>query len=251
MQRSLRRVFGPSRATNPADAMNKSFDRLAPFGGSLAASRYEAFERARSGLSALCPEDTVRRTGTQPLPGGVTVHFLGSVYEVDFRRGAVHHVSGPELADNLTASTLILHYLLTADGSPLTGVRASYREFPGAHVYYGPFRARTVLPLVRAFGTRPGDLALAAAALGGRPVSLGDCGAVLDVFPRLPVTFAVWSGDDEVPASAGVLFDSTAAGYLPLEDLVIAASLASISLCRVAPGVAPSAAGGGGSHARP
>lgn len=74
---------------------------------------------------------------------------------------------------------------------------------------------------------------------------MGDAGAVIDVLPRLPVTFAVWAGDDEVPASASVLFDSTASGYLPLEDLVVAASLAAVALCRAAPPATRPAVTGG------
>jgi hypothetical protein len=250
MQRSLRRALGPCRATNPADAMTGPSDRLAPFGGSLAASRQEAFERARTDLAKLRPDEAARRTGASPRPDGVTVTFLGGAYAVDFAKGAVHHLSGVAPQDKLTVDTLILHYLLSATGAPLTGERASYREFPGAHVYYDPFRARTVLPIVKTFGSRPGDLVAAASAFGGRPVALGDGAVVIDVFPRLPVTFAVWAGDDEVPASASVLFDSSAPDYLPLEDLVIAASFTSMALCRAASKGGATGAGGGGESAR-
>ncbi len=247
MQRSLRRVFGPCRDEFPADAMTDPSARLALFGGSLAASRLDVFERARTALLALSPDETASRTGACVRPGGVTVDFLGGTYDVDFARGVVRHLlSGPGAADDLTVNTLILHYLLLADGSPLSGCNASYREFPGAQIYYGPFLARTVTPLVGAFGARSHVLLQAGERLGGRPVPLGDAAVVLDVFPRLPMTFVVWSGDDEVPASGSVLFDGSAAGYLPLEDLVIAASLAVAALRRAAPEAPPTAPTGGG-----
>jgi hypothetical protein len=249
MQRSLRRVCGPCRAELPAKTMStigKPSEWLASFGGGLKASLQEAFKCASARVSLLSPEEAVARTGAGTYPGGVSICFLGRTYGVDFRQGAVLDLSGQEATVDLTVSTLLLHYLLHSDGSPLTGIRASYREFPGAQIYYGPFVGRTVSPLARTFGTRPQDLVLAGGELGGRPVELGDGAVVLDVLPRLPMTFAVWAGDDEVPASGSVLFDSSAASYLPLEDLVIAASLAVMALRRAAPPESSQIGKGGG-----
>jgi hypothetical protein len=221
-----------------------------------------ALQRASLGAAALVPAELALRAGTRCGPGGVEVRFLARDYLVDLARGAVRAVrengrgagcwpgrrsSGEpgakpgrkpggkpgdwpdkeaEHEPDILTRTLLLHYLATADGSPIEGVLASFRELPGGQVYYAPFQARVTGPLVARFGAAPADLVRAGIALGGRPCALGEGGVELDVLPRLPVSFGVWSGDEEVSASGVVLFDRSAPHYLSLEDLVVASGQA-------------------------
>ena len=53
---------------------------------------------------------------------------------------------------------------------------------------------------------------------------MGDAAIVMDVFPRLPLTYVIWEGDEEMPANGTILFDQTAQYYLPTEDLVVVAA---------------------------
>ena len=44
------------------------------------------------------------------------------------------------------------------------------------------------------------------------------------MLPLVPVTCVVWAGDEEIPPSATILFDDSITSYLPVEDIVLAAS---------------------------
>lgn len=144
------------------------------------------------------------------------VPFLNRSYRVFHPGGKVAGPGGEEAP--LYLSILILHYLVTADGSPLSGRWISYRHLPGGDIYMEPFRRRAVLPFLKAFGSDPDAFVRAASALGGLRLGGGGTGMVIPVFPRVPLNFTLWPGDDELPPSAAILFDAQAASYLPTED---------------------------------
>lgn len=135
----------------------------------------------------------------------------------------VHHPSGKVMtAKGETASVyltiIILHYLITADGTPLAGQWIAYRHLPGGDIYSDPFQKRAVTPFLKAFGDRPEEFKKAAEALGGNPLVLSGISMVVPVLPRVPICFTIWPGDEEMPASANILFDRSAHSYLPTED---------------------------------
>lgn len=172
------------------------------------------------------------------------IEFLGRAYRVSHPDGAVTPGqavppgAAPAMAADalLTASILILHYLIKAAGLPAGSAPApagewiAFRELPGGGIYVGPFTNRTIRPMVAAFERQPGRLVEAALRLGGRKESFGHASASVPVFGRVPVCFVVWEGDEEIPASGQVLFDRSASEYLDTEDLVVAASEALFAL---------------------
>jgi len=214
------------------------------------ASNYTyAYEQAREDLAARTdPEEMARFAGCRfdPESSSFEVPFLGRLYRVTYPDGEVEPgqvlpgASGAPPAPTgrglLTASILILHYLTKARGLPVRGNWIAFRELPGGDIYVGPFTARTIRPLVGAFGFEPDRLVRAALALGGRREDFGHASASVDVFPRVPICFVVWEGDDEVPASGQILFDRSAGGYLDTEDLVVAAAEAFFAVRSAASG---------------
>lgn len=124
---------------------------------------------------------------------------------------------------------LWLHYL-TSCGGKRTGELTAYRDIHGARFYESLFYARAVRPVVKRFGGDTDGLLRAGLKLGGVKADFGDCAVTVPCFPYVPVTYIVWRGDDEMPAEAGVLFDKSAAGWFPAEDLVVLASLSAYEL---------------------
>ncbi len=116
---------------------------------------------------------------------------------------------------------LILHYLLGAGNAQLANKLVTYREFEGGALYYSAFKSRTIDRLVREFGASPELLRKAGAHIRAENVSMGSVGLKVDFFPKLPVTVAIWAGDEEVPASANMLFDSSGGKIMPTEDLSV------------------------------
>ncbi|NMD42914.1 MAG: DUF3786 domain-containing protein [Firmicutes bacterium] len=187
-----------------------------PEGGylNLAVARDEAVNR----LAALDPEKLSRDAAItfQREESFFVVPFLNRLYRVSYPEGRIVDDEGTEASTY--HSIIILHYLVTADGTPLSGEWVAYRHLPGGEIYTEPFRRRAVLPFLQAYGAEPEIFARHAAALGGIRSEGGGISMIIPAFPRVPVNFTLWPGDDELPSSAAILFDSQAASYLPTED---------------------------------
>ncbi|NLY38566.1 MAG: DUF3786 domain-containing protein [Firmicutes bacterium] len=177
-----------------------------------------AYKRAAERLSTLEPTLVAERAGIQFNRANATfsLPFLNREYQISFPRGEVLHPDGS--AVSLYRAIIVLHYLITADGTPLQGHWVSYRHLPGGDIYIEPFRRRALTPFLNAFAHQPDRFQEAAAALGGRRAALGGENAVISVMPRVPLCFVLWPGDDEIPAAANILFDAQAPSYLPTED---------------------------------
>jgi len=121
----------------------------------------------------------------------------------------------------ITEEIMILHYLATADGTPLANRWISFKELPGGNIYTEPFTNRAIKPLVKFFGPEPTNLIQAAAQFQGTPLQLGDVGIMVSVLPMVPVALVLWEGDEEFPATGNILFDASAEHYLPTEDFAV------------------------------
>jgi hypothetical protein len=126
----------------------------------------------------------------------------------------------------LVARIIILHYINSASGIPFAGEKIAYGDIP-ACMHYGPvFDKRVLKPLVRAFGYDKYAFKEAGKLTGAREEEFGDASFTLFAFPKVPITFILWEGDEEFPPRAKALFDPSVTGYLPLEDIVVIAKLA-------------------------
>ena len=55
--------------------------------------------------------------------------------------------------------------------------------------------------------------------MGGRPADFGDAAVTFPAFPRVPLTYVLWRGDEEFSPEGSILFDSTVADYLSNDDI--------------------------------
>jgi len=117
-----------------------------------------------------------------------------------------------------TLKVILLHYLLGADGR-IDGEWMSFREFESGNLYYSVFHGRALVQLISAFGSDPSRLIATSVKLGGTRVERGDASFDFLFFPHLKMNITIWKGDDEVPASANILFDAAAGRILGAEDL--------------------------------
>jgi len=116
---------------------------------------------------------------------------------------------------------LILHYLLSAKGTPISSKLISFKGLPGGVNYFRTFSKRTIEPLVKQFGERPHLLIDAARELGGHRVAYGDVAVVVDAFSRVPVTIILWQGDEEFAPRGNILFDAAISDYLSTYDTTV------------------------------
>lgn len=118
-------------------------------------------------------------------------------------------------------TVLVLHYLINAKSKTLRNKLISYRELPDGMVFYNAFRSIAIEPIAREFGDDLDKFEEKAKVgiLNGQKVKLGEIAFEFKIFPRVPVTYILWGGDEEIAASANILFDESASEHLHTEDL--------------------------------
>jgi hypothetical protein len=158
-----------------------------------------------------------RQSGANP---GIDLKYLGRKYQLNLSDFSIT-VEGSDEKVELRDKILILHYLIQAKGTALSGEQITYQELKEGSNYFPTFYKRAVKPLIDYFGPAPQKLLSAAAPLGGTPGVLGDISVTIPAFPRVPITLVLWKGDEEFPPNGNILFDNTILDYQPVEDVII------------------------------
>ncbi len=196
-----------------------------------------ALEKAQKALPEVDPVRQAAHAGVvfearDALAGSFLVPFFNTMYDVPWPAGKVRQTDDGSEAD-MASRILLLHYLLTADGTVVNDRWIAFRSLPGGLGYDAAFQARANMRLARAFGSDRAAFKAAAQALKGERLSFGDASFVFRVLPRLWLAVVLYLADDEFPASANVLFDASASHYLPTEDLAVLGGILAGKLIRV------------------
>jgi hypothetical protein len=149
-----------------------------------------------------------------------TVPVLNQEYQISLKDKKIHFPGG-EINEHVygAITVLLLHYLINARSTTLKNKLITYRELPDGMVFYNAFRSIAIQPIADKYGYDLDGFAKAAEAIGGRKVNHGEIAYEFYIFPRVPVTYLLWAGDDEIPGSANILFDASASEQLHTEDL--------------------------------
>ncbi len=189
------------------------FDRLAP-----------VVEEAQAILRTLKPGKLMVWSGCeQDGDGNFRLPFFWQEYVVSVQDFGVRRVDTGQEVSSFTRS-LILTYLATADGTTPSSRWIGFRELPDGMFYVQAFQGYTGGRLVRELEGGVEALRRAAQSLDGETLDLGDVGYVFPVLPRVHLGVVYWQGDDEFPSQARVLFEDTAAHYMPTDGLAILGS---------------------------
>ena len=201
-----------------------------------------ACQLAAEELAAKAPEAVATASGATHLsaPAGFQLDFFGRPVLVSAPEMTVawrDQQPGEEFS--LTDAVLVLHYLTGAKGLPPTGEMVAYRQIPGGEFYTKAFNSRAEIPLAKVFGSAPGLLTKAVAAMGGEAVSgHGDEAGRFRVLPNLNLIVMVHHADEEFEAAGQVLFDKIIGSYLSNEDISWLGSALVYRLMGVARGLA-------------
>lgn len=197
----------------------------------------ESLHKARSEWRSVDPVAVAARADAGLARGAagevvVELPFFGTSYAVPHPSGAVvgnGRPAGP------STEILLLHYLLTADGTLPSGEWVSFHELPSALIYQSAFAGRSLAPLGRAFGGDAVAFDAAARACGGEPMRLGDASFWFRALPRVSLAAVLWLGEEDMPGAVNILFDSSAGHCLPTEDLAVVGGMLSGKLLRARP----------------
>lgn len=142
-----------------------------------------------------------------------TVQCCGMPFIVDLRKRTITS-SAPgsslflgRLGDFFRIS--LLWYLVSAKEVPCTGRLVKIQQISGGDIFA---RGSHILPLdaiAEQYGKNRAGFVQKGMELGAEPASLGDAALRLFPFPRTPLMLVLWLEDEEFPARADLLLDST------------------------------------------
>ncbi len=134
---------------------------------------------------------------------GISVPFFGTPHQVTHPGGETTRQQGDETRTaHAAVSIVLLHYLLTADGTGLADQWVTFRELPGGLFYAQAFADHAEGVIAAKFGADVAGFRAAAATLGGLPLDLADAAYRFQALPRVPMAVLLWAGDDELPGQA-------------------------------------------------
>jgi hypothetical protein len=200
--------------SNTAPQLKEWIDRLAP-----------VVEESKKILRCRRPSKLVMYSGCeQDANGNFQLPFFWQEYTVSAQDFTVRRKKDGQEPSSFTQS-LILTYLASANGTTPSKRWIGFRELPDGTFYSRAFRGYTGVRLVRQLDGGVEAFCRAGEALDGEPIEqIGDAGYAFAVLPRLHIAAVYWQGDEEFPSQARVLFEDTAAHYMPTDGLAILGS---------------------------
>ena len=186
----------------------------------------QSFDLACASIKGMDVEERAEKAGAvyRKEEKKMIIDFFSEPYHIHFPQ--VEFSSPSKKAVSLVVRVLLLHYLIRADGSPITGTWLGYKDIPGGLLYAGVFARRVTEPLLRKFGGSAKRFEEIGMQSGGKSAGIGDASFVLKALPYVLLQYVLWEGDEEFPPSLRLLFDASVSHYLSLEDIVVLGQLA-------------------------
>jgi hypothetical protein len=173
----------------------------------------KALEIGKEEISKKNPLHLCRLSGGQFIekanePNSIQIKFLNRMVTISWPDLIFSQDSDKEI--KIKEKILIVHYLNNAKREDLTEELIAYQEIPSARFYLSAFNARSRDPFIAAFGENPDKLPVVAQELfAAQRASMGDVSVTIQAFPKIPITFIIWQGDEEFPPNGTILFDSS------------------------------------------
>jgi hypothetical protein len=123
-----------------------------------------------------------------------------------------------ESADDPYLELMTLVYLLNVKHSSIQGEIIGVQDLKDAHFFQGPHAIQKA-PLVARFGEHPEELKKASKRLGGSILDMADAAICLMPFPKIPIYYVLWAGDQEFTANLSILFDKSIEKHLSADAI--------------------------------
>jgi hypothetical protein len=125
---------------------------------------------------------------------------------------------------------LVLHYLLCDVPIQNTDELITFRDMPGGQFYWEPFLSRSIKPLLNCIGNHIDVLKKNLNRFDWQPFAAGDFAAKIHALGKINAYLVYHLGDEEFPAAAEMLFDSSIKRIYNSEDVAFLASRICIGL---------------------
>lgn len=190
----------------------------------------DAYRKALEDMAQLNPRIAASKSGAGFENESFTIPLFNRLFTIALPELKIEE-AGNDTPPPKLLEILLMHYLIQADGTAVSGEWATYRQLPGANLFAQRFENLVTRPMIENFGHDIEGFSKAAKAIGGQPMDRsGDAAFRFKALPKIPMGCILYLGDDELPPSISVLFDSAAPHYLPTEDLTILGSFLNSAL---------------------
>jgi len=112
---------------------------------------------------------------------------------------------------------MVLVYLIESKEIKPTHTWINEKDLKGGSTFFRGPHSLQVEELENLYGRDPENFLNAGKKLGGSKILYGDKGFAVEVFPKVPLAYILWKGDEEFPPKIVILFDSTIQLHLPLD----------------------------------
>jgi len=198
----------------------------------IARESYESgVQRAWEALETKDSTEVVRNADVTLKDKAYLVSSLGYEYEFDPVKHEIRALN--QKADDLKQQVSYffeiswLWYLVRAQNFGLTDRLLKPEQLKGGHHFFKGAHELPLKALAEKFGNSSEAFLQRGQELGGNVLSFGDASVEIFPLPRIPVKLILWLGDDEFPARADLLFDSSCELQLPL-DIIWSAAMMSV-----------------------
>jgi len=111
----------------------------------------------------------------------------------------------------------VLRYLIHASNRSLCGELVRPAELPGGDIFEKGTHVLPLTTLAASYTNNRDGFEAIGRNFKGSQLDYGDMSLELFPFPKVPVVIIVWSGDEEFPPHASLLFDSSCVAHLPID----------------------------------
>lgn len=174
-------------------------------------------------LSTALPTDICRRDRCRysPASKSYTLTLWGDDYTLDWSQATIERSASALPPPHPYFHLFIIYYLLLRHDIPRHGEWISEKDLPGGSTFFrGPHLLPTHLISHRFANDLQGFCKLCEK-LGGTPLQLADAAFSFTIAQDITVAVLYWTGDEDFPADAKILFDKAIGKHLPL-DIVFA-----------------------------
>ncbi len=152
--------------------------------------------------------------------GSLVFDFLNTSLRVNPNEQTIFQKHGPDWKPARTPLLRLLSvlYLLNSVDVPLKQEMIGVQELKDAHFFQGPHEFNTA-PLLNRFGHDLDGFASVCRTLGGVGINMADVAFRLRPFPRIPVYYLLWEGDDEFSPGLTLLFDRSVEAHFSADGI--------------------------------
>jgi hypothetical protein len=190
-------------------------------------------DRAWEILSTLKPEEVCKAAGVSrdELAETYRITSFGMDFSVSPREKSI---TGPAPESDVLLQRLgyffrlsVLWYLVSARDIACTERLVKLENIKGGEIFTKGSHVLPLEPLAKKYGKNREGFIEKGKGLGGEPVKFGDAALKFFPLPRVSVILALWVEDEEFPARADLLFDSSCQLQVPM-DIIWSVAMMSI-----------------------